>query len=714
MRCITVATCQLNQWALDFRGNVDRILESIALAAKAGARYRLGPELEISGYGCNDHFHEPDTFEHSIEALCEILETTMKKYPNMVIDVGMPFIHRSTRYNCRVILLGRKILLIRPKMFLAMDGNYREGRWFARWMQPGKTESTILPKKLATLVGQKEVLFGDASVGYADTCIAVETCEELFTPNSPNIVQNLSGVEIIGNGSGSHHELRKLNTRLDLIKSATRKAGGVYLYANQQGCDGERVYYDGCAMIVCNGEILAQASQFSLNDVEVVTATIDLDDVVTFRASAMSRSAQASESHGIQKIFVDCELTKPIGKINKPIQALVHKPEEEIALGPACWLWDYLRRTGLGGFFLPLSGGIDSTATACLVASMCNQVCKAINEKNIQVLKDVRRLTHSDDYVPQSPQDLAGKLFYTCYMGSKNSSVETRTRAKNLAAEIGANHIDLDIDKGTDAIVSIFSVATGKMPVFSAFGGTTGEDIALQNIQARLRMVLAYMLAQLLPWTKGRQGTLLVLGSANVDEALRGYLTKYDCSSADINPIGGISKTDLRRFIRYCITKFKFSTLESILEAPPTAELKPITENYVQTDEEDMGMSYDDLSLFGRLRKIYKCGPVSMFRKLRQEWGAKLDSAAVAEKVKRFFFYYSINRHKTTVLTPAYHAENYTPDDNRFDLRPFLYNAKWTWQFGKIDDEVRVEMESKSTPLAQETQAKDSDQGFFW
>jgi NAD+ synthase (glutamine-hydrolysing) len=35
-----------------------------------------------------------------------------------------------------------------------------------------------------------------------------------------------------------------------------------------------------------------------------------------------------------------------------------------------------------------------------------------------------------------------------------------------------------------------------------------------------------------------RNGSLLVLGSANVQEALRGYLTKYDCSSADINPIG--------------------------------------------------------------------------------------------------------------------------------------------------------------------------------
>lgn len=44
--------------------------------------------------------------------------------------------------------------------------------------------------------------------------------------------------------------------------------------------------------------------------------------------------------------------------------------------------------------------------------------------------------------------------------------------------------------------------------------------------------------------------------------SLRGYMTKYDCSSADINPIGGISKTDLRMFINHCKEKFGFTSLE--------------------------------------------------------------------------------------------------------------------------------------------------------
>lgn len=76
------------------------------------------------------------------------------------------------------------------------------------------------------------------------------------------------------------------------------------------------------------------------------------------------------------------------------------------------------------------------------------------------------------------------------------------------------------------------------MPRFRVYGGSETENLALQNIQARIRMVISYFFAQMLPFMRGRKGALLVLGSANVDEGLRGYLTKYDCSSADINPIG--------------------------------------------------------------------------------------------------------------------------------------------------------------------------------
>ena len=67
-------------------------------------------------------------------------------------------------------------------------------------------------------------------------------------------------------------------------------------------------------------------------------------------------------------------------------------PNEEIAYGPAAWLWDYLRRSGATGFLLPLSGGADSSATAAIVGSMCEMVYKAAATDK-QVLLDMERLT---------------------------------------------------------------------------------------------------------------------------------------------------------------------------------------------------------------------------------------------------------------------------------------------------------------------------------
>ena len=75
----------------------------------------------------------------------------------------------------------------------------------------------------------------------------------------------------------------------------------------------------------------------------------------------------------------------------------------------------------------------------------------------------------------------------------------------------------------------------------------------------------------------------------------------------------------------------------------------------------------------------------------------------ISRRVKMFFTYYSINRHKATTLTPAYHAESYSPDDNRYDHRQFLYNVKWPWQFKAIDAIAsRMEPSAKSDAISEQ------------
>ncbi|RHY22505.1 hypothetical protein DYB25_008771 [Aphanomyces astaci] len=709
---VTVATCNLNQWALDFDGNLARIVQSIRIAKERGATYRLGPELEICGYGCEDHFLEADTFYHCWESLVTLLQSDVTD--NILCDIGMPVMHLGVRYNCRVFCLDRKIVFIRPKLYLADDGNYREKRWFTTWKIHAdptlNLQAHMLPPMIQHLTGQIEVPFGIGAIATRDSVISSETCEELFTPDSPHISLALGGVEIIGNGSGSHHQLRKLEHRIDLIRGASAKAGGVYLYANQQGCDGGRLYYDGCALIVVNGHIVAQGSQFSVTDVEVITAVVDLDDVRSYRGAVSSRSEQASspDHRSLSRVPVHFHMSQPkdgfYQQTTPRIDARLHTPEEEIAFGPACWLWDYLRRSKAKGYVRPSIRRLVASVAA-IVGVMCHLATAAANAGDAQVQHDIQYLL---DVEALSASELANSVLHTTYMGTENSSTATKARATRLAAEIGSYHLNMVIDTMVSAVVSTFSLLVGMTPKFGVHGGTPSEDLALQNIQARLRMVMAYLLAQLLPWVRSRSGFLLVLGSANVDEALRGYMTKYDCSSADLNPIGAVSKTDLKRLLVYAAAEYAYPTLAEIVAAPPTAELRPTSGDgeHTQVDEEDMGMTYDELSWFGRLRKIDRCGPLWMFRKLGGIW-SHLSPVEIAAKVKRFFFYYGINRHKMTTLTPSYHAENYSPDDNRyvmctlvvssawamgddghscsFDLRPFLYNSKWTRQFQSID-----------------------------
>lgn len=142
--CALVATCTLNQWSMDFEWNKRNIIASIKEAKAKGCTIRLGPELEVPGYGCEDHFLELDTITHSWEVLAEILSDPQLTKDILCI-IGMPVFHRNVLFNCAVVVLNSEILLIRPKIYLAEGGNYREPRWFTSWGVDREMETMVLP-----------------------------------------------------------------------------------------------------------------------------------------------------------------------------------------------------------------------------------------------------------------------------------------------------------------------------------------------------------------------------------------------------------------------------------------------------------------------------------------------------------------------------------------------------------------------------------------
>ncbi|VDK28145.1 unnamed protein product [Anisakis simplex] len=104
-------------------------------------------------------------------------------------------------------------------------------------------------------------------------------------------------------------------------------------------------------------------------------------------------------------------------------------------------------------------------------------------------------------------------------MQSKNSSEQTREFARKLAEQINSNHLRSEIDDAVKAFVEMASKTFGV-----EFQGTppwpdSRVSLAMQNVQARIRMVSAYLFSQLALFFNKLPGCLLVLGSSNVDES---------------------------------------------------------------------------------------------------------------------------------------------------------------------------------------------------
>jgi NAD+ synthase (glutamine-hydrolysing) len=702
-----LAVCTLNQFSLDFEGNLYRIVQSIKEAKTGGAVIRTGPELEIPGYSLDDAFFEEDTCLHSWQVIEKLL--TNKDLYDIIIDVGMGVIKEGVLFNCRVLLLNGKIILIRPKTKLAGNGNYREDRWFTSW-ESDETTWFVLPKHVSQVTGQTFVPFGadvvleiPPSGGNGDNLrVGIEICEELWRTDSTNIKLFLErGVHLIMNSSASYWEIRKLDTVFTFTTALTLKCGGAYALTNLLGCDGGRLCFYGMSSVAINGRLVTRTTSKEdlFEEVQVSFADISVSDIEAYRRLnylkvkpylGVGDKLSFYYKNGYNREVVDIGILHPMKKASIIIKDFEHKsplpvlssqlrqrpccPEEEILWYASLWLWDYLRRTPpLKGFILPLSGGIDSSSVACIVYGMSkflsDYVDKHTNDGSLS--ERVKSLVGN----ASSASEITNKLLQCVYLSTKYSGDKTLNRASLLAILLGAKFKHHNFEAVYESVLKSSPTAL------------TGKSLREQNLQARLRMVHTYFFAE----------DQLVLAAGNVDEALVGYLTKYDCSSGDLNPIGSISKRDLRSFMSYFERLF-FSSGKSIIteivSAPPSAELT----GSEQKDEDDLQLTYDEMSLFGRYRKgVGSYGPVTMFKKLwEQRHDREFDSLDIlkdpdtlAKKIKRFFTLHAKNRHKQTILTPSLHSESYSPDDNRYDHRQIIFDSNWSWQFKEIDGMVR-------------------------
>ncbi len=645
MKLIKVGAATLNQTPLDWEANKASILGAIEEARNRQVSVLCLPELCITGYGCEDAFLSASLHTTALQVLEEILPHT----DEMVVSLGLPVAYNNVVFNTACLAAKGRIAGFVAKRYLARSGIHYEPRWFKPWP---------IGKQVSIRIGSNEYPFGDLYFDCGGVRIAFEICEDAWVADRPGGNMFLKGVDIILNPSASHFAFKKQQIRKRFVLEGSRAFGVTYVYSNLIGNEAGRAIYDGGALIASAGELVSSTRRFSFLPFQVASATVDLDLTRMGQARSAGADPQVEEdvSDRIQVEISYPEIPPEIATTEQPSweQSGFHK-EEEFLRAVAIGLFDYLRKSRFHGFIVSLSGGADSSAVACLVALT---IQLATRELGIDGFKS--KLSHvpvlsSRDTVPE----LTASLLSCVYQSTRNSSERTRQAARSLAAAVNARFYEFDVDAMAQNYQDLVSAQIGRELTWEE------DDIALQNIQARVRSPGIWLLANL--------QRALLLSTSNRSEAAVGYATMDGDTSGGLSPIAGIDKAFLRRWLSWLEDHGPegydpLPALAVVNSQQPTAELRPADQE--QTDEGDL-MPYDLLDAIERAAIRDKKSPLEVFRVMEGRF-PDYSPRQLGDWVHRFFVLWCLNQWKRERYAPSFHVDDENLDPKTWCRFPIL------------------------------------------
>ncbi len=614
-----LAGAALNQTPLDWAGNLANIRSALDQARAAGVQLLCLPELCLTGYGCEDLFLHPWLAETAEEHLAALLPFTY----GLCCVVGLPVRYgEGLAYNGAAVLRDGRVLGVVAKQFLANEGVHYEARWFRPW--PAGRAVDI------ELAGQQTTL-GDLVFEHDGVRFGFEICEDAWRPDTERPACRLAGrVELIVNPSASHFALSKTDVRHDLVLNASRNFRCAYLYVNLLGNEAGRMIYDGEILIARHGHLLKRNGLLSFQDVDLEWCDVD------FAADLPPAIALA------------------------PLPTPDENRELNAALALA--LFDYLRKSRTKGFVLSLSGGADSAMCAIAVAEMVRlgvadlgaegfmRKSGAFTEEEISAAL----ATAAAAEAPATVHALTGRLLTCAYQSTVNSSDDTYEAALAIATSIGAEFHAWRIDDAVQRYQLTVEQALGRALTWET------DDLALQNIQARVRAPAIWLLAN------AKQALLLT--TSNRSEAAVGYCTMDGDTAGSIAPLCGIDKDFLRRWLVWAERARGYAGLQRVNTLQPTAELRPLEDQ--QTDERDL-MPYPVLNAIERLAFYDRLPPVEIERRLARQYPA-LTPEERRTYVQRFFRLWSRNQWKRERYAPSFHLDDYNLDPRSWLRFPIL------------------------------------------
>ncbi len=532
---LRVAAVSLNTTPLDFAGNLSLMKQALGSESAREADVVLFPELCIPSYGCQDYFFYPRTEKDSLLALQKLLSIA----PQKLLLVGLALRQGGGLYNCAAYLFGGKVVGVRAKTMLANGEVYYEPRWFSPWQQ-GLETAIELP-------WGESAPFGDFVFEFAGWKVGTHICEEGWSPRQSPLLKD---VDLILNPSASHYTLEKLPRRQAMIVGNSKRYNCYYVYTNMSGLESGRILYDGGEIFAGPQGLLYSGERVQYQPVQVETLALN--------------KSQKNIAH------------KPSGQSSFASQNQYEHFEKAIAIGLA----DYMRKTSCKGFVVSLSGGVDSFVTAYMVYSMVR-----LGEQEMGLKEFWTHLKLPDIAKLGVLQLRVSKVLHCIYQATDNSSDRTKASAASAASAIGATYSEISVQEQWQSYRSLVEKVMGQPISFEDKAG----DLTLQNMQARVRSVV--------PWALANHKNFLFLTTSNRSESAVGYCTMDGDTSGGVAPIAGVSKIFLQKFVGFISKKEGSSSevkkaCELTLSGAPTAELRPLASR--QEDEKDL-MPYDVL-----------------------------------------------------------------------------------------------------------------------
>lgn len=612
MTTLRIAGASVNQTPLDWENNFNNITSAIQMAKEKKIDILTLPELCITGYGCEDLFLSNWISEKALQQLLKIVPLC----ENITVVLGLPMTFQGEKYNAACVIENGKIKGFTVKQFLALDGVHYEPRWFKAW-KAGELQSIEIE-------GEKYP-FGDLTYKIKGIGVAIEVCEDAWHESKrPALYHCAQGAQLILSLNASHFAFSKSERRVQLVKDITVPYKCAYVYSNLLGNEAGKMIYDGEIIIAQNDRILQQNQRLSFKNVNLICTTIDFEN---------PENSTSDE---------------PFHEDNDDNQF-------EFAQAVPLALFDYLRKSRSKGFVLSLSGGADSSTCAVLVAEMVRRGVTELGfEKFAQksgILSETEMKTFA---LVDNPEKAIMRKILTCaYQGTKNSSEDTLNSARVLAESMGASFHHWNIDEEVESYTKKMETALQRDLTWET------DDIALQNIQARARSPIIWMMANI--------KNALLITTSNRSEGSVGYATMDGDTSGSISPIAGVDKQFIRKWLYYAERELGYIGLAPVNALTPTAELRP--QEATQTDEEDL-MPYHILLEIEHLAISEYQSPKEVFEQLKTK---KLEGEELLKThIKKFFRLWARNQWKRERLAPSFHVDDYSVDPRSWCRFPIL------------------------------------------